>query len=238
MDWGIPVAARVLTSGEHNASEKGLLSEVDQQQHLQGDEVRHAAKAGRRCGAEHRAQGGHEGRKAEQGTSEADEMKTCFKCKEAKPFALFFKHKQTADGYHSWCKVCCLKGNNRSRAKQNSTIEGRAVVFLRNAKKSSAKRGQVFALTVEDIVACWNDQMAICAYSGREMTLEAGMLNTVSIERIDSSIGYTPDNTILVCQAVNRMKSDFAFEDFYALCADVADFLGNDNRKLCVGVYK
>jgi hypothetical protein len=75
MDWGIPVAARVLTSGEHHASEKGLLSEVDQQQHLQGDEVWHAAKAGRRCGAEHRAQGRDEGRQAQQGPSEADEMK-------------------------------------------------------------------------------------------------------------------------------------------------------------------
>ena len=165
-------------------------------------------------------------------------MKTCFKCKESKSLTLFFRHKQTSDGYHSWCKVCCLEGNSRSRQKQNSTIQGRAGVFLRNAKKSAVKRGQVFALTVADIVACWNDQGAVCAYSGRPMTLEAGMLNTASIERIDSAVGYTPDNTILVCQAINRMKSDFAFEDFYALCADVADFLGNDRQELCVGAYK
>jgi hypothetical protein len=151
---------------------------------------------------------------------------------------LFFKHKQTSDGYHSWCKVCCLEGNVRSRQKQNSTIEGRARVFLLNAQKSAAKRKQVFALTVADIVSCWNDQKAVCAYSGRLMTLEAGMLNTVSIERIDSTVGYTPDNTILVCQAINRMKSNFAFEDFYALCADVADFLGDDGKELAVGAYK
>lgn len=165
-------------------------------------------------------------------------MKTCFKCKESKPFELFFRHRQTSDGRHSWCKKCCTEGNERSRAKQNLTIEGRARVFLRNAKKSAAKRNQEFTLTIADIVECWSAQSGICAYSGRQMMLEAGYFNTVSIERIDSSVGYTPNNTILVCQAINRMKSDFPFDEFYALCSDVAHFLGDEQRQLAVGAYK
>lgn len=165
-------------------------------------------------------------------------MKTCFRCKTSKPHSLFFKHRLTSDGYHSWCKECCNEGNERSRAKQNSTIEGRARVFLQNARKSAAKRNQEFALTLADIVGCWNDQWGVCAYSGRNMTLEAGKLNTVSIERIDSTKGYTVDNTILVCQAINRMKSDFGFEDFYELCRDVADFMGDESLNLAVGAYK
>jgi hypothetical protein len=165
-------------------------------------------------------------------------VKTCFCCKTDKPYSLFFKHHLTTDGYHSWCKDCCTEGNKRSRAKQNSTIEGRAKVFLQNAKKSATKRQQVFALTIDDIVRCWKDQNGVCAYSGREMTLTAGELTTVSIERIDSAVGYTPENTILVCQAINRMKSDFGFEDFYNLCRDVANFLGDDELKLAVGDYK
>jgi hypothetical protein len=165
-------------------------------------------------------------------------MKTCFRCKETRPTTEFFKHNQTQDGYHSWCKPCCNLGNAKSRAKINTTIEGRAKIFLQNARKSAAKREQPFCLTVSDIVDCWRSQNAVCAYSGRDMTLEAGCLNTVSIERIDSSEGYVPSNTILVCQAINRMKSDFGFEDFYALCTDVAQFLGDDNLNLCVGAYK
>ena len=129
-------------------------------------------------------------------------------------------------------------GNKRSRAKQNSTIEGRARVFLQNAKKSAAKRQQVFALAIDDIVKCREEQHGVCAYSGRQMTLDAGQLETVSIERIDSAVGYTPENTILVCQAINRMKSDFGFDDFYNLCRDVASFLGDDELKLTVGAYK
>lgn len=152
--------------------------------------------------------------------------------------ALFFKHHQTSDGLHSWCKSCCQEGNQVSRQKLNSTIEGRARVFLQNAKKSAAKRQQVFALNVDDIVKYWEEQRGFCAYSGRQMTLAAGDLATVSIERINSTVGYTPENTILVCQAINRMKSDFGFDDFYALCRDVAEFLGDDKLKLAVGDYK
>jgi hypothetical protein len=165
-------------------------------------------------------------------------MKVCFKCKQNKSFGLFFKHKQTSDGYHSWCKECCKAGNAISRGKLNSTIEGRAKVFLQNARKSAAKRQQAFALTVDDVVACWKIQGGVCVYSGRKMTLDAGQLTTVSIERINSDEGYTPENTVLVCQAINRMKSDFELDDFYDLCRDVAVFLGDDRFELAVGGYK
>jgi len=111
-------------------------------------------------------------------------------------------------------------------------------VFLQNAKKSAAKRQQVFDLTVSDVVDCWVAQQTVCAYSGRQMTLEANRLNTVSIERIDSTVGYTPENTILVCQAINRMKSDFSLVDFYAMCSEVAKFLGDNELNLTVGAYK
>ena len=80
---------------------------------------------------------------------------------------------------------------------------------------SDLSDGEIDNLTIDDIVNCWNTQYQTCAYSGIEMTLEAGQLNTVSIERINSDIGYTKDNTILVCQAINRMKSDFKYDDFY-----------------------
>ena len=165
-------------------------------------------------------------------------MKTCFCCKTDKPHSLFFKHHLTIDGYHSWCKSCCTEGNKRSKAKLNSTIEGRASVFLQNAKKAATKRQQEFALAISDIVDCWNSQSGICAYSGRIMTLEAGNLHTVSIERIDSNKGYVPENTILVCQAINRMKSNFEFNDFYDLCRDVAVFLGDEKLEIAVGAYK
>ena len=165
-------------------------------------------------------------------------MKTCFRCKQTKDRADYFRHKQTGDGLHSWCKSCCKAGNQRARAKKDSTIEGKGITIWRNAQKSAEKRKQEFSITLNDIVKAWREQNEICAYSGRKMTLVAAQLNTVSIERIDSKIGYTPNNTILVCQAINRMKSDFEYDDFYALCRDVAEFLGDEKLQLAVGAYK
>ena len=165
-------------------------------------------------------------------------IKTCSKCKKETDVEHFFKHKQTKDGFHSWCKSCCKEANLKSKDKINSNIESRAVVFLRNAKNSAYKRNNEFDLNVDDIVEFWNKQNKICAYSGVEMTLESGKLNTVSIERIDSKIGYTKENTILVCQAVNRMKSDFSLNEFFDLCKLVTTFLSDEDLNLSVGAYK
>ena len=152
-------------------------------------------------------------------------MKTCNKCNKTKPITEFFKDKNTKDGLRNQCKVCRSTYSKNLRNIKNSTIEGRALEFLRHAKQSSIKRNQVFELDVKDIVNCWKNQLQICAYSGRQMTLENGKLNTVSIERIDSNIGYTNKNTILVCNAVNRMKSDFNLYDFFGFCKDISKFL-------------
>ena len=165
-------------------------------------------------------------------------MKVCFRCKEEKSYDFYFRHHQTSDGYHSWCKKCCNDGNEKSRAKVLSTINGRARIFLQNAKKSARKRGHEFELTEQDVIDCWNEQFKICAYTGREMTLEPNKLNTVSIERIDNKIGYTKENTILVCRAINAMKSNFDFYDFYDLCKDVVEMLGDSNINLAYEAKK
>jgi len=165
-------------------------------------------------------------------------MKLCFCCKNEKPISLFFKSKNTKDGLHSWCKDCCKIANQKTRNKVNSSLEKRAVVFLQNARKSSIKRKQIFDLVTQDIIAMWDDQDGMCVYSGRKMTLEPNRLNTISIERIDSNEGYTKGNTILVCQAINRMKSDFLFEDFFQLCKDVTLFLSDEQLNLNVKPIK
>jgi len=168
----------------------------------------------------------------------ANGEKICFNCKKSSSINNFFKGKNTSDGLHSWCKKCCNKANQKSRDKINSTIEGRAKIFLQNAKKAAAKRNNEFEIEIADIVDIWNCQQQICAYSGQLMTLEVAKPNSVSIERIDSKIGYTKNNTILVCWAINRMKSDFSFEDFFEMCKSVTKHLSDDSLNLQVGPYK
>jgi len=70
------------------------------------------------------------------------------------------------------------------------------------------------------------------------MTTQPNSPTSVSIERIDSKQGYTAENTVLVCNIVNRMKSDFSGKLFYSVCRAVIGHLGDDNGELGVDFYK
>ena len=53
------------------------------------------------------------------------------------------------------------------------------------------------------------------------MTIQPVNNNTVSIERINSEVGYVKDNIVLVCHIVNIMKSDFDVDYFFSICEKV-----------------
>lgn len=168
------------------------------------------------------------------------QMRKCFKCKKEFPATLefFFKHSQRSDGFHSWCKSCCKDGNKRSLLKKYSTFEGRISTFLLSCKRNAEKRGNEFYLTRQDFIDMWKEQAGICGYSGLPMELAPNTLLSVSVERIDNNIGYTINNTILVANAVNRMKSDLDPEDFYHLCKCVTRWLSDENLELDVEFKK
>ena len=147
--------------------------------------------------------------------------KICAKCSEKKKTINFWKHNQTQDGFHSWCKDCCKLGQKRSTKKKYSSIEGRLATFLVSCKNSAKRRGQECTITRNDLIEIWKEQEGKCNYSGLEMTTEPSKMTTVSVERINSNIGYTRSNTVLVCNYVNRMKSDLTLDEFFKFCFKV-----------------
>lgn len=80
--------------------------------------------------------------------------------------------------------------------------------------KSRAKRdGIVFDLTPGDIS---NLTIPItCPVLGIPLRQERGRQtdNSISIDRIDSTQGYTPDNVVIVSWKVNRLKSNASLEE-------------------------
>lgn len=72
----------------------------------------------------------------------------------------------------------------------------------------------------------WNTQKGLCNISKLPMTFifnnKHGKYN-ISIDRIDSTKGYTKDNTQLVCDIVNRMKLDLPMNEFVTLCKIIYD---------------
>jgi hypothetical protein len=83
-----------------------------------------------------------------------------------------------------------------------------------------------FDLDVQFLADLLVKQGGVCALSGEHLTLPIkssrdNHFNT-SIDRIDSSKGYTRDNVQLVTKKVNRHKLDSSDPDFVDLCKMVA----------------
>lgn len=64
-------------------------------------------------------------------------------------------------------------------------------------------------------------QKYLCFYTGELLSLEDGILG-MSIDRIDSSIGYIQGNVALSSWKANRAKSNLSLQEFTAMCRAVA----------------
>lgn len=76
-------------------------------------------------------------------------------------------------------------------------------------KCSAKKRGIPFSndLTPSDLMDLWTQQDGRCYYSGVKMSFDkSDKLHLVSVDRIDSSIGYRKDNIVLCSYAFNSFK--------------------------------
>ena len=70
----------------------------------------------------------------------------------------------------------------------------------------------------------WEKQDGKCALTGMQMTYKfyEGRVNTnLSVDRINSTKGYSKDNVQLVCMAANQMKNDLSMEEFINMCESV-----------------
>lgn len=77
-------------------------------------------------------------------------------------------------------------------------------------------------LTYDDLLHQYNRQDAKCYYTGRIMDLRINSINSLSIDRIDSSKNYSKNNIVLCCSVVNFMKKKSNIQDFIDACIDVA----------------
>ena len=93
--------------------------------------------------------------------------------------------------------------------------------FLSSLSKKKANRRN---LSVDFLNALYLKQDGKCAISGREMTYASGegrVPTNISIDRIDSNIGYEESNIQLVCIQVNKMKAELNLMDLHEWCEDI-----------------
>ena len=107
--------------------------------------------------------------------------------------------------------------------KYTNTSNGRFRTLVKGAKASAAQRGQVFAMTYEDICLLWITQKGKCAYTGWDMDYITNSNKVVSLERLDNTVGYITSNCILVCWCANRARNNLDFTFFKEMCKAISN---------------
>jgi hypothetical protein len=136
-------------------------------------------------------------------------MKTCSKCKEAKELTEFYKNHRTADNYTTRCKTC-----NIERAvewNRNNPVQK----MLNEARNRAHKKGLEYCLEKSDIHI-----PKTCPLLGIELKwggTHKDKDNTPSLDRLDNSKGYTPDNIWIISWRANNLKRDATFSEIETL---------------------
>lgn len=103
------------------------------------------------------------------------------------------------------CKQC---NSNRVKSYRPETR------MYQRAKQRAKKNGREFTITVDDIVI--PDR---CPILGIEINVNSGksgaFYNSPSLDRIDNSRGYTPDNVQVMSQRANVMKAAASNTDLH-----------------------
>lgn len=99
-------------------------------------------------------------------------------------------------------------------------------------KCAASRRGIPFQISLKDAWELYLKQDKKCAYT--QLPIAFGSIyrkipTTASLDRIDSTKGYTKNNIQWLHQDVNYMKSDFSSDRFITICKIIAqNFAGVD----------
>lgn len=161
-----------------------------------------------------------------------EEYAFCNKCKKWKPVSKFsvdntFLHGNRG-GLCRECKDCQRARYYQQRNKlfedDNLALRYKLQQALKGTRRRSKQKNIYNDLTLDYLMYLWERQKGCCALTGIPMTYKfyEGRVNTnVSVDRIDSTKGYSKDNVQLVCMAANQMKNDLSMEEFIKMCESV-----------------
>jgi len=133
------------------------------------------------------------------------DFKTCRICKIEKAIKNFKRECGNADLHNNACKDCKAL---YTFTKKHNSLDTYCKVLL-NRSKGSAKVRQrkndesaISTLVLEDILNMCDKQEMRCFYSGIKMNIDKKKWQ-MSLERLDQSKGYIPENTVLCCLEFN-----------------------------------
>lgn len=128
----------------------------------------------------------------------------CRNCKELKPLTEFHKHKQGFSGYYHICKPCRVPIGKA----QWADVDIRTKI-LNRIKTRSTKKDREFNLTIDDIII-----PEICPVFRVPIKIP-------SVDRIDSTKGYTKDNIRIIENRANVLKNNATIQELELILADL-----------------
>lgn len=132
------------------------------------------------------------------------EQKRCASCKEVKPAREFNHRACVPSGLHPRCRTCQAKYRWSPKSK------------YRVYRTEAANRDIPFDLSLDEFTAYWQKP---CTYCGRA-------IDTIGIDRIDNTTGYTPDNIASCCSECNYSKRGSSLMQWVAHMKRVLAYLG------------
>lgn len=128
------------------------------------------------------------------------------------------------------CSSDCLTHKNRSEASILFDCYLNAIRKRSDIEKLNIARKNVSSdITVNDLYDIWKKQDGVCVYTGVKLILK-NKRNTkehnnfvASVDRIDSSKGYTKDNIQFISRTANLAKHTMSHEEMVEFCKIVAN---------------
>jgi hypothetical protein len=129
-----------------------------------------------------------------------------------------------------WCAKC--RGYNiypERRDQSNHFENGIHVTWLTSTNANLERGSRILEseITLLDLKELYDEQNGKCIYTGIELNILGlkKIESNASIDRRDSKLGYTKENTQWVYKPLNIMKNSFSEEEFIFVCKKVANFI-------------
>ena len=123
------------------------------------------------------------------------------------------KCRQKTEFYNNavWCKGCLKTYYQQRHADKYTDVEYRMQRLCSAIKRRAVKKGLEFTLTTQDLISMYPEDSR-CPVFGVEMIFGNGEYSP-SLDRIDSTKGYTKENCMFMCKKANTIKSNATFEE-------------------------
>jgi hypothetical protein len=159
----------------------------------------------------------------------------CKSCNIEKKLECFTFHTNKTRGnkvYRKLCKECHNKkrANKRDEMNQSNSLIEFMSDILKDALRRDKKKNRENDIDVEYLLALYKQQNGKCYYSGRIMKYNMSKEeypgkrvcpDRISIDRIDSNIGYKKGNIVLSTWTANNIKQDLGIDEFKSIVKEI-----------------